>query len=49
MTGVEAVTSAELLDSGGNVLTASTIYVPAGSNVILKRIIPVTEGVSGNG
>ena len=49
VTGVEAVTSAELLDSGGNVLTASTIYVPAGNNVILKHIIPVTEGVSGNG
>lgn len=49
VTGVEAITSVELLDSDSNVLTASTVYVPVTGSTIMKHIIPVTEGVNSNG
>lgn len=44
-----AVTSAELLDSIGNVLTSSTVYIPVETNTVMKHIIPVTEGANLNG
>ena len=46
---VSAVTLAELLDSDGNVLTSSAVYVPVEANTVLKHIIPTSEGVSSNG
>lgn len=42
------VTLAELLDSNGNVLTSSTVYVPVESNTVMKHMIPVLEGVNAN-
>lgn len=42
------VTLAELLDSDGNVLTSSTVYVPVESNTVMKHIIPAAEGVNTN-
>lgn len=42
------VTLAELLDSDGNVLTSSTVYVPVESNTVMKHVIPVSEGVNAN-
>lgn len=39
------ITTAELLDSGGNVLTASSVYVPVGvDGVLMEHKIPVKEG-----
>ena len=46
---VSSVTLAELLDSDGNVLTSSTVYVPVEANTVMKLIIPTSEGVSSNG
>lgn len=46
---VTAVTLAELLDSDGNVLTSSTVYVQVEANTAMKHIIPTSEGVSSNG
>lgn len=46
---VSAVTLAELMDSDGNVLTSSTVYVPVEANTVMKHIIPAAEGVSSNG
>ena len=43
------ITSAELLDAEGNVLTSSTVYVPVGSTVVMKHTIPVAEGVVQSG
>lgn len=43
------VTSLELLDGEGNVLTSSTVYIPVTTNVVMKHIIPVAEGVASNG
>lgn len=43
------VTSLELLDGEGNVLTSSTVYIPVTTNVVMKHIIPVAEGVVSNG
>ena len=43
--GAEAVTSAELLDSSGTVLTSSTVYVPVAGSTVMKHILPVAEGV----
>lgn len=43
------ITSAELLDGEGNVLTASQVYVPVGDSVVMKHTIPVSEGVVNNG
>lgn len=45
----DTVTQVELLDVAGNVLTASSIYVPVSGATILKHIIPVSEGVNRNG
>lgn len=45
----EAITSAELLDADGNVLTSSTVYVPVSGSTIMKHIIPVAEGVVNSG
>ncbi len=42
------VTLAELLDSDGNVLTSTTVYVPVESNTVMKHIIPAAEGVNTN-
>ncbi len=42
------VTLAELLDSDGNVLTSSTVYVPVESNTVIKHVIPAAEGVNTN-
>lgn len=42
------VTLAELLDSDGNVLTSSTVYVPVESNTVMKHVIPAAEGVNTN-
>ena len=43
------ITSLELLDGEGNVLTSSTVDVPVTTNVVMKHIIPVAEGVASNG
>ena len=43
------ITSVELLDGEGNVLTASQVYVPVGDSVVMKHTIPVNEGVIANG
>lgn len=43
------ITSLELLDGEGNVLTSSTVYIPVTTNVVMKHIIPVVEGVASNG
>lgn len=40
------VTSLELLDSDGNVLTQTSVYVPISETSIMKHVIPVEEGVS---
>lgn len=45
----ESVTQVELLDSDGNVLTSSTVYIPVNGAILLKHTIPVTEGVLPNG
>lgn len=45
-TSVEKV---ELLDSEGNVLTSSTVYIPVSGSILLKHTIPVAEGVLPNG
>lgn len=43
------ITQADLLDSEGNVLTSSTVYVPVTASTIMKHIINVSEGVKSNG
>ena len=43
------ITALELLDAEGNILTSSTVYIPVTTNVVLKHIIPVAEGVVSNG
>lgn len=43
------ITSLELLSGEGNVLTSSTVYIPVTTNVVMKHIIPVAEGVASNG
>lgn len=43
------ITSAELLDAEGNVLTSSTVYVPVGDTIVMKHTIPVSEGVVQSG
>ena len=37
------------VDAEGNILTSSTVYIPVTTNVVLKHIIPVAEGVVSNG
>lgn len=43
------ITSVELLDADGNVLTSSQVYVPVGDSIVMKHTIPVNEGVIANG
>lgn len=43
------ITALELLDGEGNVLTSFTVYIPVTTNVVMKHIIPVAEGVASNG
>lgn len=43
------ITSVELLDVDGNVLTSSQVYVPVGDSIVMKHTIPVNEGVIANG
>lgn len=43
------ITQVELLDTDGNVLTASTVYIPVTGSTVLKHTIPVREGVNANG
>ena len=45
----DAITRAELLDTEGNVLTSSQVYVPVTAATVMKHIIPVSEGVVTNG
>ena len=45
----ETVTSTELLDADGVVLTSSAVFVPVSGATLLKHTIPVSEGVTGNG
>lgn len=45
----ETVTQVELLDSAGNTLTSSAVYVPVSSATVIKHRIPVLEGVDSNG
>ena len=41
---VGTITKVELLDAQQRVLTASPVYVPVGTNTVMKHIIPVQEG-----
>ena len=43
------ITSVELLDADGDVLTSSTVYVPVGDTIVMKHTIPVSEGVVQSG
>lgn len=43
------ITSVELLDADGNVLTSSQVYVPVQDSIVMKHTIPVNEGVIANG
>lgn len=45
----EAITSVALLDSSGNILTQSTVYIPVTGSTVLTHTIPVSEGVTTNG
>ena len=42
------ITSVELLDADGNVLTSSQVYVPVGDSIVMKHTVPVNEGVVKN-
>lgn len=44
-----SVSQVELLDSEGNVLTSSTVYIPVSGSVLMKHTIPVAEGVLPDG
>ena len=44
-----AVEQVELLDSAGNVLTSSTVYIPVDDTKLMKHVIPVKEGVIADG
>ena len=44
-----AITTVELLDASGNLLTSSTVYVPITWATLLEYRIPVAEGVNSNG
>lgn len=44
-----SVTQVELLDSEGNALTSSTVYIPVSGSVLMKHTIPVAEGVLPDG
>ena len=43
------ITSVELLDADGNVLTSSQVYVPVEDSIVMKHPILVNEGVIANG
>lgn len=43
------ITAVALLDSDGNVLTNSQVYVPVSGQVVIKHVIPVQEGVLNSG
>ena len=43
------VTLVELLDSSGNVLTSSAVYVPISNSALFNHTITVQEGVNANG
>lgn len=45
----ESITSLALLDSSGNILTQSNVYVPVTGATVLTHTIPVAEGVTNNG
>ena len=45
----QEITTAELLDADGNVLTSSTIYTPIVDTIVMKHTIPVNEGVIASG
>lgn len=47
-TDVSQINKAEVLDSSGNVLTVSTVYVPITESVVMKHKIPVNEGGTNN-
>lgn len=44
-----SVSQVELLDSEGNALTSSTVYIPVSGSVLMKHTIPVAEGVLPDG
>ncbi|OUO31740.1 putative phage tail protein [Flavonifractor sp. An306] len=44
-----AITTVELLDASGNVLTSANVYVPITGATLLEYRIPVAEGVNSNG
>lgn len=43
------ITSIELLNSNGNALTSSTVYIPVNEAIVMKHTIPVEEGVVNDG
>ena len=43
---VGVITLLELLDSDGNVLTSSAVYIPVSSATVIEHNIPVMEGVN---
>ena len=43
------ITSVELLDTEGNALTSSVVYVPVGDTIVMKHTIPIAEGVVQSG
>lgn len=44
----DVITAAALLDSSGQVLTQSTVYVPVTGSTVLTHKIPISEGVISN-
>ena len=45
----QEITTAELLDADGNVLTSSTVYTPIVDTIVMKHTIPANEGVIASG
>lgn len=45
----QEITSVELLDADGTVLTSSNVYVPVQASIVMRHTIPVAEGVLNNG
>ena len=43
------ITSIELLNSNGNALTSSTVYIPVNEAIVMEHTIPVEEGVVNDG
>lgn len=46
---ITQIDTVALLDSEGNTLTSSAVYIPVSGATLLEHNIPVTEGVSSNG